>query len=540
MDLSGVRFRLTIKLKILLIATVALLGFLTISIFQYITNSANEVRLNDVKSVHFPVMNYLQHNIGRLDKIKVGFNAAAVDGDEDMLAETEVLAKETRQAFIAASGLDQKLSSELQELVSLFNDYYEKGHKLTVAMIEESISREQVQQQMSGMVDVLNRLTKKLTVLNKRSYDNFIHSLDKANSASESALEVGMLVGLVSVVTLLLTALIVSKKIELNLNNVVMSLEKTADGDLTGSLHSSCNDEVGDVVNSCNILVSKLRMALSDVAHSASSIASSADNLLSTAEQTRSGAKGQQQRLDQVATASNQMTSSIQEVSVATADAASAAETADIQANKGDQQARQTRDALNRLDSAIKNGTESVSELQSESGNIGQVLDVIRGIAEQTNLLALNAAIEAARAGEAGRGFAVVADEVRTLASRTQEATAEIQSMIENLQTRSQHSVSVMDESSKSSEDTATSVNQSVVILSAMSEQVRKINDLNLHIATATEEQTAVAEEINRNIHEINDFADETVLTAEKTSNESRQLADLSALLATMVGQFKI
>ncbi len=533
-------FRFTIKIKILMIALVALVGFSIITAYQYAINMDNDLRLDAVKNIYFPVLGHLDTNKVRLDKITGGLNAAVADGEMDMVEEVDQIAAGMRASFESVADIDKKSTEHINKIVLHFNDYYKVARDLTEGMINESVSADQVQTSIKLMTGLLNTFRQELSVVRDDSYNNFIHALDESQKSSDQAMVLMIIISAICVVVLGLTSILISTKISANLADVVTSLKKIASGDLTCELHSNSNDEVSEVVENCNTLIQKLRSALGDVSNSAHLIANSAQSLLITADQSSQHALDQQNRLEQVATATNEMSSSIQEVATATSSAATAANDASVEANGGTVQANKAVETLQQLRAAIDRGSSAVSEVQVESSNIGTVLDVIRSIAEQTNLLALNAAIEAARAGEAGRGFAVVADEVRTLASRTQEATAEIQSMIEKLQERSTHTVTVMDQSSKSSDATESAVNAGAIALKKMSEHAISINDLNTQIATATEQQSAVAEEINKNVHDISDFSKQTAVEARTNSDESKSLTVLAKQLQTLVDEFKI
>ena len=534
------QIKLPIKFKILMIALVAILGFAIITAVQYSINLDNHSRLNAVKNIYYPVLEYLDKNQVVLDKIINTLNAAVSDGEMEMLEDADQMADEMRKDFIAAADLDDQSRESLNYLLQQFNEYYVIARALTAGMIDEVLSREQIQNNMKAMSEKINLFRTGLNDLRDKSYSSYVQALDNTQTSSAAAMNTMIVVILICVAVLIVTALFISRKVSDNLQAVIESLRRIASGDLTCELTTNSRDEVGEVVESCNILVEKLRAALTEVANSADNIASSAETLFSTAEQSSCHAVDQQSRLEQIATASNEMSSSIQEVAGATSNAAMAANAANTEANKGSSQANKAVETLNRMRAAIERGAGAVGELQVESSNIGTVLDVIRSIAEQTNLLALNAAIEAARAGEAGRGFAVVADEVRTLASRTQDATSEIQSMIEKLQERSTHTVSVMEESTRCSDETELAVNNGAAALKNMSEHAVNINDLNTQIASATEQQSAVAEEVNRNIHEVSECSRQTAEEARTNANESKLLTEQAAHLKMLVSGFTI
>ena len=254
----------------------------------------------------------------------------------------------------------------------------------------------------------------------------------------------------------------------------------------------------------------------------------------------RQGVGRQQTETDQVATAINEMTATVQEVARNAIDAAAAANQADQEANSGKNVVGQTVSAIQLLATNVEQAADVIQKLEVDTTEIGGVLDVIKGIADQTNLLALNAAIEAARAGEQGRGFAVVADEVRTLASRTQESTEEINKMIESLQTGAKNAVSAMEtgrEQARTGVEQATLAGES---LNAITQSVATINDMNTQIASAAEEQSKVSDEINRNVVNISQLADETASHVTEVADSSTELGRISVELKAEVEKFQL
>ncbi len=310
-------------------------------------------------------------------------------------------------------------------------------------------------------------------------------------------------------------------------------------GDLSKRYDETRNDELGVLGKALNIWIesSQLLIAkLSDTQQCTANVVTEVDTL---SEQTSLGLARQQTETEQVATAMNEMTATVQEVARNASSAAEAARNADQDAKSGNGVVKRTIHALDDLSNEVEHAAEVMAKLEKDSVSIGSVLAVIREIADQTNLLALNAAIEAARAGEQGRGFAVVADEVRTLASRTQESTQEIESIIEQLQTRSKEAVQVMDQSRSNVKNCVDQAAQAGSALDTITNRVALIDQMNEQIATAAAEQSAVAEEINRNVDSISRITDESAKAAKQTNMASAKLASMSEELQKYVSLFE-
>ena len=361
-------------------------------------------------------------------------------------------------------------------------------------------------------------------------------------AAINSARNTAILVGIATLILGMLIAVFIARQIVVPLKRAVDAMNEIAegDGDLTQRLDESGNNEISRLAHAFNNFAEKVRGMVSQVYGSTTQLASAAEEMSLVMEETKRDTLQQQSETSQVVTAMNEMTATVQEVARHATEAASAASKADHASVEGKKVVLSTMNAIEALSSEVHSAANVISQLEKDSENIGTVLDVIKGIAEQTNLLALNAAIEAARAGEQGRGFAVVADEVRTLASRTQQSTQEIQTMIENLQVGAQSAVKVMDESRAKAEDSVSRAAKAGGSLEEITHSVSLINDMNTQIATAAEEQSAVAEEINRNIVNISEIVDRTAEGANQTSIASEELASLAAQLQQLVNQFKV
>ena len=310
-------------------------------------------------------------------------------------------------------------------------------------------------------------------------------------------------------------------------------------GDLTVRVPIHTQDEVGELGKNFNAFMSTLQTIIHEIAEVTEKLASGTTNMSTTMNQTSAGVATQKTETQMVASAMSQMTATVQEVAKNAELASSATNGADEEAKAGSLIVDSTVKSITALAQDIEASALVIEQLKSNSQNIGTVLDVIKSIAEQTNLLALNAAIEAARAGEQGRGFAVVADEVRTLAQRTQQSTTEIEALIDELQGGVEQAVEVMNHSREQAGVSVDNANKAGASLTSITEAVDTINHMNTQIATVSEQQSVVSAEIQRNVSNIQTIAEETSEGANFTNQSSSEMAQLGIQLNSLVGQFK-
>ncbi|MDH5357503.1 MAG: methyl-accepting chemotaxis protein [Gammaproteobacteria bacterium] len=310
--------------------------------------------------------------------------------------------------------------------------------------------------------------------------------------------------------------------------------------DLTRRLDINRTDEIGDAGNAFNKLLDVFQKGMHEVTDASSRIAAASEETSVITEQTSEAIQTQQAEISHVATAMNEMSATVNDIAKNTTQTAVASDTARENVQAGTEAMNKTIDYVGAVSTVMQQASETIAQLEQRSVDISGVLDVISGIAEQTNLLALNAAIEAARAGEQGRGFAVVADEVRNLASRTQESTGEITKMIEELQNGSKQAVAAMEQSKSQVDAAVEQAGETGGTLATIAEVIMQINDMSSQIATAAEEQGAVSEEINRNVVRINDMTEQTAEGAGQTSQASQDLSRLASDLALLVQKFQV
>ncbi|MEB0008218.1 methyl-accepting chemotaxis protein [Pseudomonas sp. MH9.2] len=395
---------------------------------------------------------------------------------------------------------------------------------------DAQLLNQQALAKMSGLGDSLLTLSSQLS-----ASQNLKRDADSAQARS--------MLGIATALALLfgvIAAWAITRQIVTPLLHTLHVVERVASGDLSQDLHVERKDEIGQLQNSIQRMTVNLRALIGGISDSVTQIASAAEELSAVTEQTSAGVNSQKVETDQVATAMHEMTATVQEVARNAEEASEAAVAADQQAREGDRVVKEAITQIERLASEVGNSTDAMTELKRESDKIGSVLDVIKSVAQQTNLLALNAAIEAARAGEAGRGFAVVADEVRSLAQRTQKSTEEIEALIAGLQKGTQHVATIMDNSRSLTVSSVELTRRAGSSLENIARTVSAIQGMNQQIAAAAEQQSATAEEINRSVLNVRDVSEQTSAASEETAASSVELARLGNHLQMLVGKFRV
>ena len=403
--------------------------------------------------------------------------------------------------------------------------------KASIGQFSDSEAKnQQAQAKLADDVNKVLAASKKISDNQFAERDADVH---RANLLLLSATLAALLFGI-------LAAWVITRQIVGPLMDTLRNAEFVAAGDLSHDMVVTRRDELGQLQTSMQRMTVALRDLIGGIRDGVVQIASAAEELSAVTEQTSAGVNSQKVETDQVATAMNEMTATVQEVARNAEEASEAAVHASREAKQGDEVVTQAMQQIGRLADEVSHSTVAMNDLQSESDKIGSVLDVIKAVAQQTNLLALNAAIEAARAGEAGRGFAVVADEVRSLAQRTQTSTEEIEALITGLQTGTQRVAGILQNSRALTDSSVELTKRAGTSLASITRSVSSIEAMNQQIAAAAEQQSAVADEINRSVLNVRDISEQTSAASEETAASSVELARLGVHLQNMVGKFRL
>ncbi len=415
---------------------------------------------------------------------------------------------------------------ELRQLEAALTQYRSSVQAFTLAIAEAVQARKEMTDQGTTIVSLSEQL--------------YQIQLDRRDAESAQARTLQLVSTLLALLVGIIAAVIITRQITRPLRETLAVVDRIASGDLSHNLIVTRRDELGVLQQGIARMGVTLRDLISGIRDGVTQIASAAEQLSAVTEQTSAGVNSQKVETDQVATAMHEMTATVQEVARNAEEASQAAAAADGEARAGDQVVNEAIAQIERLASEVERSTDAMTVLQQESDKIGSVMDVIKAVAEQTNLLALNAAIEAARAGEAGRGFAVVADEVRGLAQRTQKSTEEIEGLVAGLQNGTLQVAAVMNNSRSLTDSSVALTRKAGVSLENITRTVSNIQSMNQQIAAAAEEQSAVAEEISRSIINVRDVSEQTAAASEETAASSVELARLGNQLQMMVSHFRV
>lgn len=525
----------------------AFIGALMLLLGVFALNQMSKIRAatEDITSASVPSIRALDEFTQLTLRLRVLSYRLLTNREPDVQQKTLEAFDVRNQQIRTAQGVYEKLIESNEER-STYNEYVRllgQYHQIEERM--KNLSR-------ANQIDELRNLLNTELLSNSEQVNAVLTRLldinnDDANATNQQAkdqydMAFDLVVGLLVVATALtvLFAWLLTRSITLPIARALEAAEEVAEGNLTRPITVDGNDEAGRLLAAMAKMQNKLRDTLQRIAGSATQLASAAEELNAVTDESARGLTQQNNEIEQAATAVNEMTSAVEEVARNAVSTSEASRNATTSAGDGRDLVQETVSAIERMSADVQATASLIGDLANESRDIGKVLDVIRGLADQTNLLALNAAIEAARAGEAGRGFAVVADEVRALAHRTQQSTSEIERMIGSIQTGTEHAVDSMRNSTERAESTLNIAKGAGMSLDTINTAIVEINERNLVIASAAEEQAQVAREVDRNLVNIRDLSVQSATGAGQTSAASSELSRLAVDLNGMVGRFRL
>ncbi|MCU4674338.1 methyl-accepting chemotaxis protein [Catenovulum sp. 2E275] len=529
-----VKTRLTLAKKIYLIPLIGALGFLFYVgvIYTKATNSAHT--LEEVRDIHFPSLQLIEQNLESLSDIKEQLSSAVTTGDEDTLSSADIQAKELTESVSSLAQYHSDYAEQSKKFATDFNIYYQKARNITSEMINNTADFNVIGEQAAVANQIYTDLEAAMNQFRNEREQNFNTAIQESSNTTSTLISLGILMIVVVTALLMVPAYLISSSLKRNLNQVIDSLRNIAqeNGDLTVRIKVNQNDEIGLLVYWFNSFMEQLQQVIKQVVDSAIPLAELAQTLQNLAEKTKKTVTIQKQSAGLTKDTVDNMTHSVSSVANAAASAAQAAIKATQATENGKEIVDKTVAKIQAMSSTSAQTSDVIKQLQQDCEQVSLVLDVIRSIAEQTNLLALNAAIEAARAGEQGRGFAVVADEVRTLASRTQASTTQINETIIQLQAASQSAVDAMSTGNERALDCANTATQAGESLHSINQTIAQISEMNNQIANTTDQQTQLSKDI---VHHADDIYHKTT----ETEQSSAALADLSYQLAALADKLK-
>ena len=534
--------KMPIATKIFLIPGIAALSFVLYLLITIYTALNNGDVLEEVQQVQFPALQLSASTLVEMQKVRDTLSSAATTGDQDTLDAATSIASEAKAGLDRIANISPEFRSDISRISDGFDDYFEVAFGVSQSMVNGTADFSRLGElsaQMNGSYDSVIASMTRFKDQQQADFENAFATIDSANT---SLISTGVVMTIVVSLLLFATAIPIVRGIKSSIDDVVRSLKDIAqeNGDLTVRINTQSEDEIGELVYWFNQFMDKLQGVVKDVVEASLPLSNLAQNLRGLTEETQRTIDVQQRSAQDAKHAVDTMSGSVEGVAHSAAQAASDANEATEAAGEGRQIVQQTVSSIQQLADNVRETADVIGRLESDSNKVGSVLDVIKGIAEQTNLLALNAAIEAARAGEQGRGFAVVADEVRTLASRTQQSTEEIQSTIEQLQNAAHSAVEVMSRGTEQATSSVETANKAGSSLETITSTIGRINQMNEQIAHNTEDQRTVAVDIVRHVDEIHERTEQTASRSGELGSMCNELADLAQHLESIAKQFRV
>ncbi|MEM6230113.1 methyl-accepting chemotaxis protein [Shewanella scandinavica] len=528
--------------KVIAIFILAVIIFALNLSISVISINKNRTTLNYMEQQVYQRVELANQNVFFIQRLDELYTQSVSFADEDLLTSAGTMYESLRKNLQQLDNVDPSQANQLNNLSAKLTRYNDMTIKLAKGMLAGTIDMANIGQISQEKSQAYEAVLNEIQNYKQEKVLEFKQSIKEAGDRSEQSLWLTLSIGIALLIVMFIVTIAIARAISSSARNVAQSLSELADGkgDLSHKLNVSGSDELGQVSSNFNRFLGLLGDSIRRVVNVTDPLLASSHSLKQRMEDATHATQRQSHDASAVQVSMEDMRHSVIEISQNARQAASAAQIAEKEAMQGMTVVQRTIDISQELNTGIQAASNSINELARDTENVTSILNVITSIAEQTNLLALNAAIEAARAGEQGRGFAVVADEVRALASKTADATTEIRHVLQNLKTAAISSVSTMNVAMSKSSENETNAQNTGSALKSIQQQIVSINSMNTHIASATEEQASVASQVVDNVVNMNASFEQTLQILSQVRNVSEGLVDFANELKNATSQFKL
>lgn len=534
--------RLTIAKKLMLLVSIALLGFVVSQVYSMWVERANSSRLAEVEQRIYPTLELTTINLGSLLLMEQQINSSVTTGDAQVLEEAAVHYDEIRKNLAQLSSLSSDLSAQVRGIDTQLEAWYTTATRIAQSFINSTVNFEQVGAEAAANAERLQNLRASLATMKSETAKRFNESISETVSASQNAAHIALLIAICAVVALVIISLFISRSITSSINEVTVSLKEmsSGEGDLTKRIHYAGQDEILYLVTYFNAFVEKLHGAFGNVSNDVGALAQVASRLTNSSSQNLVRINDQASAIAAMRTSIDDLLQTVNEIAEFAGNASVQAQDASSAAARGKETLAANVATISTLAEEVRSAANVVNRFEEFSADVGKLLNTIQNVADQTNLLALNAAIEAARAGEHGRGFAVVADEVRGLAVRTRQATEEIHKVIGELRAVSASAVTAMQGSVVRANRGVEATTASGEVLNSILNNVDTISSINERIAAATQEQTITFAQVSEHVNGIYHNTQLVTTSTNELDEVSRDIDHISQELHKVARQFRV
>lgn len=529
---------LSIYQKILLIIATATTGFLIYIAANIATTNSNKAKLDELSNVQFPLLLKVQSANNLLQRVEDQLQLAVTTGDPEQITLAATTKNELDRTIKEIDSLSDY--KQIDALTRAIQNYYSLASRLSLSMVDGSADFSRIGSAVQEKSTAYDEVTLGLEKLQKSQSDALNALVEEADQSSRTALKWGIGIGLITILVVSVVGIPIAISVSRKLHRVTKSLREIShgSGDLRKRIRQTGSDELSQLVKEFNSFVEKLQLTVQEVVSSAQPLSHVATELNTIIENTNTQISEQRVASQSAAMAASEVNENIGIVSINTEAASQEAQQANEKVSEGQAVVNKTSEAIAKLADDMQSSTEVVTQLQADSGSVGMILDVIRGIAEQTNLLALNAAIEAARAGEQGRGFAVVADEVRSLASKTQQSTEEINDLISQLQQNASKAVSSMETGTEQARQSVEEARLASEQFASIANSMSNIQGVSAQVAQAVEDQKKLAQKIVEHVEAVDAIAIKADEQTGALAHSSQSLSSQAEHLQHITSQF--